>query len=666
LEKPPNAIKKFRLHTSSILMIILLNVLIFMIMYKESFFQLNEVLLISESDTFTGYFYWLTSIFSDFTFISNGNLVNTGIAYPDGEIVFNQYDIFYSFPKLFGIIFSYFFNPVVAVNLWIILGFVFTSIFTYKYFEQNFSVGKLNIVISLMFTYMPYFIFKSTTHSNYIHIWWLPLSLWIYQNKKINRYLFLVPILLSITIDPYFLLYHPFIFIFLLLSNNSLILNFKYLSKIVLIYLVTLLSFFFCVKYFPFSKLDSISRSVEDVSGFSFSLNDLLKTFSILSSYRNLPFVTSATNDENGLIPPLGIAYLFLVSLIIFIFTLIIGFLNKKILPKRIHFIHLFMILLIIISISTFSFDFLTIEIKSLNLLLLDIIPVFRSFTRIYPLLIFFVTLFILGILEKSKVHKVIVFFLVPLLLFDLTVLRENKINFLNMNSSEFITVNKNISKSDVLYFLPINSNISYVGWQYVYQKRIANGFIPLMGNPIGIGDPNSSCIYSSLGIDVVAVNKQLVQSEIFSGLKYADWNKDDFDYSYFKVTSKNRYSYLSKFDSGFWPIELSSQSGAWTKSSISVISIGALGKSDISSKTIELKFFIASLETQDVQITTPTQMFNYTVDELGQIITLEIRPMDKIVIKTSRFFRPSDSNFKTEDRRLLGIFVSRPSTSSC
>jgi hypothetical protein len=96
------------------------------------------------------------------------------------------------------------------------------------------------------------------------------------------------------------------------------------------------------------------------------------------------------------------------------------------------------------------------------------------------------------------------------------------------------------------------------------------------------------------------------------------------------------------------------------------VISIGALGKPENSSQIIELKFFIASLERQDVQIITPTKIINYDVDESGQIITLDLHPKDKIVIKTSGFFRPSDSNYLTGDQRLLGLFVSRPSTISC
>jgi hypothetical protein len=658
--------KKFRIHSGLIIVIISLNVLMCTIFYKKALFQINNVLFISESDTFTGYFYWLTSFFTDFTFISQRNLVNTGIAYPDGENVFNQFDIFYSFPKTFGIIFSYLFDPVVAVNLWIILGFVLTSLFTYMYFQQNFSIGKLNIVLSFLFTYMPYLIFKSTTHSNYVHLWWLPLSLWMYQRKELNRYLFLIPILISITIDPYFLLFHPFIFLFLFLINGSSFSKNSLLLRITLIYLSGILCFFVWQKFFPLSKLDDVSRSVQDVSGFSFNLSDLFKTFSSLASYRNLPFVTLATNDENGLFPALSLIYLFLVSILIFIFTLFNILINKKMFSHRIHLIHLIMILFIGISISTFSFEILTTEISSLNLILLDIIPVFRSFARLYPLLIFFVTLFILGILEKSKINKLIIFFLIPFLLLDLKVLRDNEVKFLNMNNSEFISVRNNTSKNDVLYFLPVNSNINYVGWQYVYQRRIVNGLRSINGNPIGIGDPNSACIYSSLGIDVVAVNKQLLKSEIFSGLKYAGWNDAAFDYSYFKVTSNDQSSYISKFESGFWPVELSSQSGAWTNSSISVISIGALGKPENSSKIIELKFFIASLERQDVQIITPTKIINYDVDESGQIITLDLHPKDKIVIKTSGFFRPSDSNYLTGDQRLLGLFVSRPSTISC
>ena len=646
--------------------------LVFLYLTKELELDYFNNFIGLETDNFNGYLWWLES--SNYLGgVSNfPNLVSYSVNFPNGIRWINNLDAFYLIPKIFGLIITTFTNSVFASNLFIYLGFVVSYICLYNLFKLYSNNHGLNHTVTLAITFSPYFLIKAENHPNYVHFWWIPLSLYLFKiyKSKGNKWLYSIFIIsVSTYIDPYFILISIFVISYIVLQIVLTSLNkFMDLIKIVAIYLVCNLPAVFLYFFLGTGNKTDVQRSLDDVRGFSVVPTDFFKVYSpqnIIQVKANiLKFNSLGTNMETSLF-----SGVLLITLLIFALFITFRHLSQRILffSSLEYRSVVFISFIVFISMLVYDFTlFRVLEIKSLNYYLYELFPQFRVYARLYIFFIILIGLVIVMQFSKLFMKKTVSIFLFCLALLEITALGTYQLNYLAMNSKSFYNYFQSSNSRNSIFILDDSKNETFYGWIAAHKQNLINynRFVNF-NNPIGVLDPEASCLYRFIETDYILVKNTLLPQNRdlgYAGFGIVDDTRND-EFVLYKVKSSQESRYISNYQSGFWPVEVNTHSGAWTKLPQSTISIEEMGEGPI--QKIKSEFLIFSLVKQNVRLETSKDKILLSVDENPTIVKLELSEGESIVLTHDKFVSPSEINGST-DKRELGVFVTRPSTNTC
>jgi hypothetical protein len=415
------------------------------------------------------------------------------------------------------------------------------------------------------------------------------------------------------------------------------------------------------------NKID-VQRSLDDIRGFSVVPTDFFKVYSpqniIQVKANTLKFNSLGTNMETSLFP--GVL---LITLLMLAFVITFRYFSRSSLffwPLEYKLV-LFISVIVLISMLEYDFTlFRFLEIKSFNYYLYELFPQFRVYARLYIFFIILIGLFIVMQLSKLFLKKPVSIFLFCLALLEITAVGRYQVNYLAMNSKSYYNYFQNNNSRNTIFILDDSKNETFYGWIAAHKQNLINynRFVNLK-NPIGVLDPEASCLYRFIETDFILVkNTLLPQNRDLGyagfGMVYSTRNED---FVLYKVKSSQQSRYISNYQSGFWPVEVNTHSGAWTKLPKSRISIEEMGEGP--TQKIKSEFLIFSLVKQNVMLETSKDKILLSVDENPTKVKLDLTEGESIVLTHDKFVSPSEINSST-DKRKLGVFVTRPSTNTC
>jgi len=431
---------------------------------------------------------------------------------------FIHQDFYTTSEPLFKNIYIFFgttFNSFIVYNFYILLTFVLNFIFVYKFFSF-FSNSKISkILVSLIFCFSPYFLYKSQVHINLIPLW----TLLIYINYQINLYLknnytpktfIFSGLLLSFTIlySNYLgymgIVFAFFYYIYIYFENNFLSLR-DFLIRI-LIFCLTVFSIllifnfnYLKVNYLSFINNNTqkekdtylLKRGVDEFLLFSAKpymyftppiFNPFFNPFTEV--FLKINFLHPRSSDElilNTYIPnEHSTVYLGWVNIVF-------GFLGYKLLSKKqsldlnrkdvYRFVIYILIIFFIFSLPPY-FSFFNIKYYLPSYLSYLAFPMFRSTARLSILVLLFLLVFVLRFYEQlfskyqfTKYKKVLIY-----LAFTFTLMESfTIINFTKVDKIPDLLkfASNNLEKESIYFTYPYSKSNTTFFWSKDFQGRM-------------------------------------------------------------------------------------------------------------------------------------------------------------------------------------------------
>ena len=648
--------------------------LLFLFFTKSTSFDYLSNFIGKTTDNFNGYLWWINS----FRFIEDKNNFpfweTSAINYPFGELWLNQFDIFYLIPKIYGLTVSLIANPIFASNSYIFVGFVVSGWQLSKLIHQISNNILLSTLISISVVCNPYFLEKIANHPNLLHFWWIPLFFaLIFQNQQqlYKQIQILITLTIPLYIDPNFAPISILLFSIFLINCLYRKCSLKKILTLSLIYFVAYVPIILYVFFFGFVKFMQFSRTLDDYKGFSPGISDLFTVYNKdFLTYRigeNIQLLHLNVNSETALFPGFIFSTLLLLAVLVSVIKRISGSKQIDLYENRLIFISLTLTSAILFEFSFSLTDSLTIH--SINYYLFELFPQFRVYGRFVILFYVLVSIYIALKLKYVLTRPLVNAILLGLLVIEITSFFMVKIPSINISNESLFQKISNSKLDTPMYFIDNKTEENFFGWQVVHQKKLINRNFQIGSeNPLGILDSETSCVLRQLGAGFIAVNPYLdvnFPKKSVSGLKYLGQDKDS-GFFLFSLLNGKKTNFVSNFEYGFWPVELRSHTGSWTKSKIAAINFSSLdGSRNASSDVINYSFTISSLVPQIVELTTGESVVKVEVNQNSRVFNGKIKVSDSILIETSKFVNPADI-YQTDDTRNLGVFISRPKTDLC
>ena len=639
-------------------------------------------------DHFSGNFWWAYSVSNNLSKVFSNQNINVNAGFPDGINYINGLDIFQVIPKILILFLSVVFNPIVASNLYLLLGII-TTIISLYFLSRELSHNTLQaIIFSFVILYSPYIVNKRDIHPNYAWIFWLVLSLTIIlrsSKMQIVNYRLIFGFAAVTALSFYFDVYNILIaiplcitFIILILNRNKDVYTAR-IKKIVV--LLSLLSLGLLPQYIfanLFVDLNSIQRSKSDFFGFQFSFKNLTiyNPGDILNSLFSFLYSEPIlTTDEN-------VFGYRLTVLAIILLLFVYGFLLRKTklnsyLPINLYIFLLVTVVAILLSIS-FSFRLYNLEINSPNYYFFQFFPYFRVFSRIDVLLVITLPAILIAIYQLIPNLRIPNFLLLMSLLVDSYLLSAEPHYRITANEIDpvYQYISQNTKKSSVIYFVEKQSfDANFLGWQYFHERKLSNlSRILPPDYPLSPFDPGAACIFRSSGVDYVLMRKEYLsefrESELL-GFISSDFNKlnEISDFFLFEVQKGKSLSnvYRLRPISDRFETDINRQTGLWTSNLTTDFAFVTNSKEDIERNKLEVSMNLSSLITNDLKIiVNGIENSRLILGPTPTKVTLSLEPQDIVTLISRNLVKPSDLNIGSRDERSLGVFVSDVAVGSC
>jgi hypothetical protein len=608
------------------------------------------------------------------------------IFFPFGDSILQLSSISQLVPILQLFVLSRFFDPILALNIFIIINFISLNFVFYFYGKLLFTREISTFILLLSLNSCLFLYVRAAGHVAYLTSWTYFLTLY-YMSKVIisndKRYLKKVYFFLILTIfsDVYlalFVIVSFGLFVIFMLRLGSLAKQPK-LGFFSVLFFLTLIIVFYILKELNNEALPKLSPNNFTVySG---------KSWQLLAPPSYLPFLpdryrewydnkvefagTNFTESTNFI----GYQNIFLLLIVLSIFMKILfenGF-SKKLFELKaifVFYIFLFLIFLTIYipqKVAIFGFSTNT-PIFYFNLFF----PYFRSTNRASLVLFILVTLTTLIVIEKQlsiKKQKVIGYLCAGLCLFQISL---NKDSFVGYSNFQKFPISLKSNKIESLFFYPpedyaISSDGRWHSYIVFASKPVLNTISKsnnqFVIDTLHLAANDLASLLSNLNVSHIFVNDELIGSKFISNPYFVLVDKVNLPYRISGVKRASLYQVLPPVNheeflypvfNNFYALEKGNDFYfRWSKSRSSMCFYGKTGVRANVNLSLKSLFKNDTLQIENKSLSREVHLTNKSTTE----ISLYVDSNSCIYFKSDKVGSPKSLNLN-DDNRILSFLV--------
>lgn len=698
------------------LLILTLSIFTIFVYYRSVLFVIGETTIgpIGDANASSWFLNFIHMVIND----RNNDFYKIGLnsqritAFPQGESLVSSADLNQILFRLPLFMLSSMFDSLVLTNVLTIINHLLLFLVVYYAYYAVVNKYWVAYVATLAFSFSHSITKIVENHPIYLTIWlFLPVYFLLFKSDEIKSRkswtISIVFIVLFATIDIYFMLFLMFFLVTYLVSrilSEKFKLNLRFSStKIVTNTLILLILINGTLVYFLFSS--GTFRERGDFIGFrprfshlityydfSIDLNRIVKFTGVsmqsqIAGFESVHYMIGAM---------LTLICLFLLSIIMFPKKSFIMTIYRGLTPHFLFSLVFSSLILIFVILNEFNLA----GIYFIDLYKL-FFPYARSSSRVLIFLHFFFIYMILFLLSKLFVStnnsKVLIFSI--LLLLDVNLSNRFSPNSTEMFGNNIYTyIAKYTSNDSVLAeIFPGETEVPFAAWQIVHQRKLSNSVIDRdvsrpIENALSPGDPQSSCILRSQGVDYLiasAVDRQFLDSlktnanfQIIGLFQHPDnyafdskrlkrlSGRDFFELkdALISVNPGRKQNVYVNLLTGFYPLEYSFYSGVWTSQVVSSFSIMPVN-TNVKVKNEQTVYFgVVGLKDITIEIYQKEKKIIKKIVPKNILTEIEFKAevSEPILLKVDKLYKIEDVIPDSDDSRTVGAFLTSLRTGGC